>query len=602
MVEVATPAERRFGLLLGLLLLAGLVVRIGYVLVQPEVDPTFDAPLLDGAYYLDWARSLAAGEGGPEGAYYLAPLYPLLLTVWLWTSGGSFALLYLLQHAATLATAALLALCGRRVAGATAGLAVAALVLLYRPLLFFASSPLGETVSLLLLALGLWAIGAGRRVGEDVAPATAGLASGLASLARPNLLAVSALWALREACSKRWRAALLLAAGVLLVLVPVTLRNARVSGHLVPVSGNMGITLYHGNGEGAGGVYTPPWHFGGALSSLREEATLQARLQSGRDLDAVEADRWWARQALRYRLQEPVETIRLLGRKLVLLLASEELGLDYDPGLDRNPWRWGSPLPFALILGLAVVAVTLSGLSGSGGSSVWTAVAGCALTPLVFYVSSRYRLPLAVLLCMPAGIGLSLLVGAGREIPGRRRLIALVVGLACAAASATVPTGRVGEELRAAALANRAVAWMNKGESAAAERDLRAALAYDPSRVRDASVPALYHLGILLSGRGDDREAERCYGMALAIDPTHVESAANLARLLIESGRPNEAIDPLREALRSRPDSDVGWNNLVVALAARGDLPGARAAAAEAARYGVRLDPELLRRIGERSP
>lgn len=581
---------RRFAILLSVLLALGLAVRIGYLAAQPAHDPTFDAPILDGAYYLDWARALVAGRPGPGGAYYLAPLYPMLLAGWLWLTGGSFATLYLLQHLATLATAALLGLCSRRIAGPWAGLATAALLLLYGPALFFAATPLGETVALLLVALALWAL--------PRAPGGAGLATGLAALARPNLLAVGALWSAGELLSRRGRSALLVAAGIVVALLPVTLRNLAVSGHLVPVSGNMGITLYHGNGEGAAGVYTPPWHFGGTVASLREEATLQAGLQSGHELDAVEADRWWARQALRTRLRDPLGSVVLLGRKLRLLLANGELGLDYDPRLDRNPWRWGAPLPFALILGLAVAGAALRGLPAGDGRRVWSAVAGCALTPLIFYVSSRYRLPLAVLLCVPAGIGLAgLFTGGNRGASRRRRLLALLLGAACASASALIPTGVVGEESRAITLANRGALWISKGRPREAERDLRAALAEDPSLVREASVPALYHLGLLLSARGDLKAAERYYRMALAIDPTHVESAANLANILIKSGRAGEAVAPLRAALRSRPDLEEAWTNLVVALVALNDLPAARSAASEAADHGVKLDPELLRRI-----
>ncbi len=42
----------------------------------------------------------------------------------------------------------------------------------------------------------------------------------------------------------------------------------------------------------------------------------------------------------------------------------------------------------------------------------------CAATPLIFYVSSRYRLPFAVLLAVPAGVGLSELLSRRKRAIG----------------------------------------------------------------------------------------------------------------------------------------------------------------------------------------
>ena len=59
----ATPAaerlERRFYAVLALLLLASLLLRLGYVYEQAGTDPRFVQPGFDGEYYLDWAGALA---------------------------------------------------------------------------------------------------------------------------------------------------------------------------------------------------------------------------------------------------------------------------------------------------------------------------------------------------------------------------------------------------------------------------------------------------------------------------------------------------------------------------------------------------------------
>ena len=54
---------------------------MAYLVSQPSSDPSFAHPTLDGAYYAAWAKSLSAGQPGPGGAFYLAPLYPHLLAI-----------------------------------------------------------------------------------------------------------------------------------------------------------------------------------------------------------------------------------------------------------------------------------------------------------------------------------------------------------------------------------------------------------------------------------------------------------------------------------------------------------------------------------------
>jgi hypothetical protein len=442
----------------------------------------------------------------------VAPLYPYFLAGLFRVFGGSFGLLYLTQHLLTAASAGLIAWGGRRAVGEAAALFAAALFMLHQPLLFFAARPLGETLAIFLLIGALVALwGEGRRCAV-----IAGLLAGLAVVARPNLLLVAAVWGLGEAVLRRWPRLALFVAGVAIAVLPVTVRNWVVSGHLVPVSSNGGITAYHGNGPGALGVYTHPAGFSFDLSRQREEATRHARARSGVPLDEVEADTWWGRQALQARLDRPAESAGLISWRIALTIGNRELGLDYPPALDPNPWRPTVRLPgggeialvpWALLLGLAAAALTLDGIRRTGDWPLWGAVVACAATPVLFYVSSRYRLPTAALLTIPAGAGLASLIRS--SAPPWRRWTAVVTGLLVVTVSLTIPSGELYRMQTAESLANRAHAYLLQGNLGNAEADALDAIELHPSSAR-----LWVNLGAILiaSDRFETRPSESCGG------------------------------------------------------------------------------------------
>ncbi len=586
-------ARRMFAVSLGTIAVASLICRLAYVGWQSTHDPSFARPSLDGALYVAWARGLASGAGEPAGAFYLAPLYPHLLAGFLSVFGDRFTLLYAVQQAMIVSAGCLLAQGVARTIGEAAALLAASAVLLYHPAVFFASRPSGEPVALVLSALGVYLFS--RRSSTRVA--FSGIAFGLSALARPNLLLVAGGLALADIARRRWEWALLMAAAAAVPLAPVAIRNYAASGHPVLVSSNGGMTLYHGNGPGALGVFTPAAGFSGTVAHQRDEATILARTRTGLDLDPVGADRWFGREALRTRVRDPGDTVRLLLRRMLLLLDNYEHGLDEAPRLDENPWRFAFPAPFSLLLGLATVGAVAAGFAGTGGAAGWAPIVATAATPIVFYVSSRYRLPMAMFLCVPAGVGAASLFGAARATPSRTRLsLAVATGALVTVGSLIVPSASLARSEEAAAHANRASVFAEARDLPRAEGEARKALVLDPS-----SVLARYNLAVVLSAGGRKSGAEALYRDALALDPSHAESAGNLAKLLIEQGGTREAVPILERALASRPGDATCWTNLVAAWISLGELDHARRAVADAENAGVQLAPELVEAAGARS-
>jgi len=68
-----------------------------------------------------------------------------------------------------------------------------------------------------------------------------------------------------------------------------------------------------------------------------------------------------------------------------------------------------------------------------------------------------------------------------------------------------------------------------------------------------------YMLGLSARSTGDLKQAEASFERALELDPNHVKSMLNLSRVLLDDGRPEEALAQLEVALDIDPASDDGY-------------------------------------------
>ena len=100
---------------------------------------------------------------------------------------------------------------------------------------------------------------------------------------------------------------------------------------------------------------------------------------------------------------------------------------------------------------------------------------------------------------------------------------------------------------------------------------LRRAVATDPKLARGQRV-----LGTVLDRLGDQKGAEAAFWAAVQQTPRDVETRLFLGRLLLDQGRPSEAIVQLEEACRLDPESRNNRYVLYQAQTRAGDAEGAR--------------------------
>jgi tetratricopeptide (TPR) repeat protein len=83
------------------------------------------------------------------------------------------------------------------------------------------------------------------------------------------------------------------------------------------------------------------------------------------------------------------------------------------------------------------------------------------------------------------------------------------------------------------------------------------------------------------------KDGETLYRHALAVAPDSPQIHYNLGTLLVEHGRPGDAVPHYREVVRLAPELALGWSQLALALSTRGEVDEAWRTLEEARAHGV---------------
>lgn len=402
-------------ILLAVILVLGFGLRAHRV-VEPLATPGDDAH----AYYA-LSKSLYedGSYGGPtfEDASDWSPGAPLLYAASFFAAGGAregtARIIELLLGLAAIVTVYLL---GRRLNCGPAGLIAALGVAVYPPFIhstgaLYSEPPAIFTLPAAVLAF-LWAFelgvtaprAGGTAAGEgrhDRARALKWLAPGLlfgaTALIRPEYLLVgiafAVLAAIRMWREKGWRtglaAALVLAVGMLLPIVPWTIHNQVVLGRTVPISTGGGKALYTGTFLPADGEYQ-------RVKALLARRYLHRDLPPDSEaLERVDPAPLFDRIAARYPDLPRDSALGKIGKQNFSKFFGED-PIDYAAMTVRKVWRmWSAGIGEAMESGVGRVTQVLLVLLGLAGLGVlalrrrwWELVAMAAPIALVTAVGA----------------------------------------------------------------------------------------------------------------------------------------------------------------------------------------------------------------------
>ncbi len=546
-----------------------LVLRVIYVL-EIRYTPFFQTLGLDAKYYDRWAREIAGGTASRE-AFFMTPLYPYFLAAIYRLFGRDLFLIRMIQAGLGSLSAVLVYFLGKEVFDRKVGILAGLVAAAYGALIFYDGSIILTPLLVVLNLAALFLLIRADATDKPALYALSGVALGLSAIGRAAVLVfvpAALLWVwlrpggrargegetagksgherrrpgqrsggrgrLTSGRVSRAMAAGLLLLGVLVVLMPVTVRNFVVSQDFVLVTSNGGLNFYIGNSEISSGSYAlPP-----GLDIVNDpDGKTIAEAATGRELGPSEVSSYWYGRARAFISENPGRWVRLLVRKLSWATSSYELPqLENYYFQSRYSRLLSFPLPgFAVLAPLGLLGL---GLAFRRRRSLLLAVffAIYVLSVVAFFVLSRYRLPAVPVLIIGAAYAVFEVVRRVRERDWRSLVVPAV---------ALVVLGFI---------VNTNFYGVDRGKGFAQSH---------------------YRLGIIYGDRGDNDRAIAEYRRSVAIDPLYPKSYLNLGALLADSGEGAEAVEMFRNAVRLDPGYAAARVNLAIAHGRVGDYEAA---------------------------
>ncbi|MCU0662038.1 MAG: glycosyltransferase family 39 protein [Myxococcota bacterium] len=403
--------------ILGVILAIAASLRLLHLLSTARLDPFFYEPAVDPAIYLAWAKDIVAGKA-PANVFFLSPGYPFFLAGLVALFGDDLFAIRAAHAALGWCGVALVYLLARQVIGPRAGLVAAGIAAICAPLVFYEQELLPAAIqgpSSLLGCLFLHRAEAKQRWWLF---SLGGLFLGLASVARPNLLAACgfvAAWILwrwvrtRSAAVHPWQALPAFVLGCALPIVPLTLHN-HGAGDAVLISAQGGHNFYIGNGPDATGRFVVPRLFSPDMADdPREQAEVYASYAEhvrGKALRPSEVSGFYYDLAFDHIRASPAAWAVLLGRKLLLFVNAYEASSSRDFDSSRR-FSTALALPLlttAWLMPLSLVGIVFVAWRGPRPMPILLVLAAHLVSGIAFFTLAHYRVPALPLLCVVAAV------------------------------------------------------------------------------------------------------------------------------------------------------------------------------------------------------
>lgn len=511
----------------------------------------------DSQFYFQWAESIVRGNLLGSGVFYALPVYPYFLSLAYAFSGGEIFGLILIQIFIGAINCGLIYLLAKRLFNHQVGIIASIIACGYSMFIFYDRMILPTSLAIflgLLLALLLLKVrdrpSAKRWFGV-------GLLFALCTLVRASFSLLGLFipfWIAYEYRRRKPLGQLLLYCcsfilPCVLLMGAVTLRNYLVARDPVFITAHSGINFYIGNNPKADGLFKPPAFIRPTQSGLVEDARIIAQKIGGRRLRESEVSNFWLKQALNFIKSQPLNYVRLLGKKFALFWNGTEFvdEIEYyifreESGLFKLPL-----FRFSLICPLGLLGIFLSWPKRSRIMPLYLFIFSLMLATVSFFINSRYRLIVVPYLIIFAAFALwqSLEMCKSRKY---KSLIYRIVLFFALFFLINVEITKAGTQLNFTFHYNKGIYLKDRADFQKAQEEFQAALALNP-----LDYMSYLGLGNVYHEMHDFPQAINNYQRSLQINPYFYKPYFNLGLIYEEMGDKEKAEEQFKKVLKLLP-------------------------------------------------
>lgn len=537
-------------------------------LIDFSASPLASYLILDPRVYNDLAREILGGNLLAGEIFFKAPLYPYFLAAIYAVFGTSLFAARFIQIVLGSISCVLVYMLARRFYNSKIAVTAGFIAAAYGPLIMFDAEILIPSLIIFLDLISIYLLFKYEDSGKLWLLALSALILGLSSLARPNILILLPgilFWLIRysKQARKRWkRDTLVYLAGVVLMLVVLVGRNYAASDKFVLFGNYGGYNFLIGNNAQSDGRTAVLPGTSPEMKQGYEDAVAIANRLSGHVLSESELGWFWFRLGLDFVTKSPGKWLWLEAKKLVYLTGGFEIPnnrhiyyfAEHSPVLKFLLWDKLISFPFGVLLPFALVAVIAGRIKRDQFILTFFVVA-YSITILIFFVTGRFRLPLAPVLIIWGAAGFWYMLERYKRADYQRfyRLLLFLLllliscnGLTHLSAFTVRPPSQYESHLF------MGDAYHAAGEDAKAEKELMTAARLNPRSAR-----VFNSLGNVLVAERKDSLATDAYKRGVAVDPNYVTIKKSLASLYKKDNKVGDLYNLVKDELNR--DSTQTW-------------------------------------------
>ncbi len=553
--------------------LCAFFLRVIYLYQIQRNSPFFDYPISDSFYYYQWAKQIAAGNWLGNKVFFRSPLYPYFLALIIKIFGDSLYIIRIIQAIIGSISCVLIYYIAKKVFNPFVGAVSALMALLYGPFIFYDGNLL---IAPLLLFLNLMLVLALLRLRGDSCFKNwliTGILLGLAALARASVLLFIpflAVWIWVTFRENGWKQVALnfltICLGVGLIVLPVTIRNYLVGEDLVLIASTGGINFYIGNNSVSQGMYVSVKDTGLSVGNaidtnigMEAEAQKFAEKMSGKLLSPSQVSRFWYQMGFEFVKKNPFAYLKLVLLKMFLFLTAHEIPniLVYSFCRGFSSLLSLPLLDLRLINPLALCGIILGIKKWKTNLLLYLIILSSMLSAVIFFVSTRYRLPIIPFFIIFAAY--ALYWGAEKiKEKSYKPLLYSLIPLTIFALVSNVKRVRVNPST---IYYKMGVIYTKQGKYDEAVKSFKKVLHFYPQ-----SPEVYYELGFVYARRQLHAKATACFEKAVQLDPKYVPAYYNLGIAYAQQQLYAKAADTFKKILDIEPDHKEAQEKLKTCL------------------------------------